>query len=204
VRRGKYRTQWLALAGLAIVVSIPPPCLALSGPFHPVPGPSARAFQAHPAQAPRQEARPHPGGHAGDWLRRYKDLPPAEQDRALQNDPVFRRLPPAQQQVLRQRLRHFSSLPPQQQARILNRMEVVEHMTSEQKQQLRQILGQIQRLPPVRRRAVGMAIRDLGAMPPAQREQIIDSPRFRSMFSDQEREMMRGVTRLPLAPGEGP
>lgn len=203
MRRGKYRTQWLALAGLAIAVSIPPPCLAFDGPFHPVPGSASRAFQARPAQAPRQEARPHPGGHAGDWLRRYKDLPPAEQDRALQNDPVFRHLPPAQQQKLRQRLRHFSSLPPQQQLRILRLMEAVEHMTPEQKQQWRQILGQIQRLPPVRRRAVGMAIRDLRAMPPAQREQIIDSPRFRSMFSDQEREMMRGATRLPLDPADG-
>jgi hypothetical protein len=203
VRRGKYRTQWLALAGLVIAVSIPLPCLAFNGPFHPVPGPRARAFQVRPAQAPRQEARPHPGGHAGDWLRRYKDLPPTEQDRALQNDPVFRRLPPAQQQVLRQRLRHFSSLPPQRQLRILKRMEIVEHMTPEQKQQFRQILGQIQRLPPVRQHAVGMAIRDLGAMPPAQREQIIDSPRFRGMFSDQERELMHGATRLPLAPAEG-
>jgi hypothetical protein len=39
-------------------------------------------------------------------------------------------------------------------------------------------------------------------MPPDQRENIIDSDRFKGMFSDQEREMMRGVTRLPLAPAE--
>jgi len=203
VRRGKYRTQWLALAGLAAAVSIPLPCLALNGPFHPVQGPPARAFQARPAQGPRQAARPHPGAHAGDWLRRYKDLPPAEQDRALQNDPQFRQLSPAKQQVLRQRLRHFSSLPPQQQLRILNRMEALEHLTPEQRQQLRQIFGQIQQLPPIRQRAVSMAIHDLRAMPPAQREQIIESPRFKSMFTDQEREMMRGATRLPLAPAEG-
>jgi len=37
-------------------------------------------------------------------------------------------------------------------------------------------------------------------MPPAQREQIIDSARFRGMFSPQERDIMRGATRLPLAP----
>ena len=40
-------------------------------------------------------------------------------------------------------------------------------------------------------------------MPPAQREAVIDSERFKSMFSDQERDMMRGVTRLPLAPADG-
>ncbi len=50
---------------------------------------------------------------------------------------------------------------------------------------------------------VTTAVRDLRAMPPDQREQVINSPRFRGMFSDQEREMMRGATRLPLAPAEG-
>ena len=37
-------------------------------------------------------------------------------------------------------------------------------------------------------------------MPPDQREQVINSERFKGMFSDQERELMRGAARLPLAP----
>ena len=37
-------------------------------------------------------------------------------------------------------------------------------------------------------------------MPPAQRDQVINSDRFKGMFSDQERDMMREATRLPLAP----
>jgi len=49
---------------------------------------------------------------------------------------------------------------------------------------------------------VRTAIRDLSIMPPAQRERIIDSARFKSMFSPQERDIMRGATRLPLAPSE--
>jgi hypothetical protein len=61
----------------------------------------------------------------------------------------------------------------------------------------------MQQLPPNRRHMVGTAIRDLRAMPPQQREQIISSPRFRSMFSPRERDMMRGATRLPLAGPEG-
>jgi hypothetical protein len=60
----------------------------------------------------------------------------------------------------------------------------------------------MQQLPPERQRQVRTAIRDLRAMPPAQREQIINSPRFKGMFSDQERELMRGAARLPLAPAE--
>src|SRR5205807_9907173 len=102
---------------------------------------------ARPPQGGHWEQRPAqrpPQGHAGDWLRRHKDLPPAEQERALQNDPGFRRLPPAQQQQLRQRLQHFSNLPQQQQQRILNNMERSEHLTQEQKQQARQIHSQMQ------------------------------------------------------------
>ncbi|HME34995.1 MAG TPA: DUF3106 domain-containing protein [Candidatus Sulfotelmatobacter sp.] len=217
MRRGQLRTGWLAAAGLVIAVAMPAPglahtvvahpVLARSGPFHPAQerraAPPARQQAPRSAQGMRAgQARPRVQGHAGDWLRRYKDLPPAEQERALQNDPGFRRLPPAQQQLLRQRLQHFSSLPPQQQLRVLNRMETWEHLTPEQKQQARQIYGQMRQLPPVRQRMVTTAVRDLRAMPPDQRERIIDSPRFRNMFSDQEREMMRGATRLPLAPAE--
>jgi hypothetical protein len=162
----------------------------------------APAFQR--PQAPRtQPGHPQQRGHAGDWLRRYKDLPPAEQERELQKDPGFRRLPPAQQQLLRQRLRHFSSLPPQQQTRMLNRMETWEHLTPEQKQQARQIYGQMRQLPPDRQRMVTTAVRELRSMPPDQRERIINSDRFKGVFTDQERDMMRGATRLPLAPAEG-
>src|SRR5271166_1640632 len=170
----------------------PLPCPAQRTTFHPVQR-SAPAYQA-----PRQQARPpaQQRGHAGDWLRRYKDMPPAEQERQLQNDPAFRRLPPAQQQQLRQRLQHFSSLPPQQQLRMLNRMETWEHLTPEQKTQAKQIFNQMRQLPPERQRMVTTAIRDLRSMPPDQRERVINSERFKGMFSDQERSMMRDATRL--------
>ena len=86
---------------------------------------------------------------------------------------------------------------------MLNRMETWEHLTPQQKQEARQIFGQIRQLPPNRQRQVTTAIHDLRAMPPDQRERVINSDRFKSMFSDQERDMMRGATRLPLAPAEG-
>jgi hypothetical protein len=204
--RGKYIAEWLAAAGLAIAVAFPSAALAQRGPLHsPRQWRRASALQAQRA-TPRQQqpARPvRPRGHAGDWLRRYKDLPPAEQERELQNDPGFRRLSPERQQQLRQRLQHFSSLPPQQQLRMLNRMETWEHLTPEQKQQARRIFSQIRQLPPARQRAVDTAIHDLRTMPPDQRERVIDSERFKGMFSDQERDMMRGATRLPLAPADG-
>jgi len=190
--KGKSIQERLAATFLAMV-ALASPCLAQKNA--PRPAPATRAQLTNPNR-PRQQ------GHAGDWLRRYKDLPPEEQERELQNDPAFRRLPAARQQILRQRLQHFSSLPPEKQLQMLNRMETWEHLTPEQKQQARQVFSQFRQLPPERRRLVRKAVEDLRTMPPGQREQIIDSDRFKGMFSDREREMIRGASRLPLAPAE--
>src|SRR6202167_2988400 len=151
----------------------------------------------------RIQNRQQPGhGHSGDWLRSYQGLSPAERERALQNDPGFRRLPPERQQMLRQRLEHFLSLPPAQQERVLNRMETWDHLTPGQKQQARELFGRMQQLPQDRRRMVTTAIRDLRALPPGEREQVIDSKRFKGMFSAQERDIMREAGRLPFATPE--
>jgi hypothetical protein len=198
MQRGNFIAGWMAAAVLsaAAVVVSPSPSLALRNNLRPVQGRPSTPNQNH--QQP-----PHSGhGHAGDWLRRYKNVPPGEQERALQNDPAFRRLSPERQQLLRQRLQHFSSLSPEQQQRMLNRMETWEHLTPGQKQQARELFGRMQQLPPDRRRMVGTAIRDLSAMPAEQREQIINSNRFKGMFSPQERDIMRGAAKLPLATPE--
>jgi Protein of unknown function (DUF3106) len=142
-------------------------------------------------------------GHAGNWLRRYKDLPPAQQRRALENDPQFRKLPPQQQARLLQRLQHFSSLPPQQQERVLARMETWEHLTQDQKQRARQLFQQFRQLPPERRFAVNQAIRSMHGLTPGQRDRLIDSDQFRNAFSPPERSLLHGAAHLPLAPGDG-
>ena len=144
------------------------------------------------------------GNHAGQWLRRYKGLPPDQQQKALDNDPQFRSLPPMRQQILRERLQRFSSLPPRMQDRILQRMETWEHLTPAQKQQARQLYSQLKDLPPERRQKVRTAIRDLSVMPPEQRQQIIESDRFKSEFSPQERGLLSSASQLPLAPESGP
>jgi len=86
----------------------------------------------------------------------------------------------------------------------LNRIETWEHLTPQQKTQARQLASQWQQLTPQRRQMMKTAIGDLRAMPPDQREKVLDSPRFRSMFSEQERGMLRDTTKLPLAPAQPP
>ncbi len=164
-------------------------------------------FQKEGGVGPSRSNPTHPPqnqpGHAGNWLRRYKDLPPAQQRRALENDPQFRRLPPQQQARLQKKLQHFSSLPPQQQERVLSRMETWEHLTPDQKQRARQLFQQFKQLPPDRRQAVNRAIREMRGLTPGQRDQLINSEQYRNTFSLQERVILDGAAHLPLAPGEG-
>ena len=88
------------------------------------------------------------------------------------------------------------------QQRIVDNMDRWAHLTPEQKHQAREVFGRMQQIPLERRPMVRTAIRDLSAMPPEQREEIINSNRFKRMFSPEERDVMRAAVRLPLSPQE--
>jgi hypothetical protein len=92
-------------------------------------------------------------------------------------------------------------MPPDRQQQVLRRMETWEHLTPHQKQEFRGVGTQFNSLPPDRRQAVRNAIESLRAMPPGAREREIQSGRF-SQFSPQERQILDGASRLPLAPAE--
>jgi Protein of unknown function (DUF3106) len=203
MRRVSQDVVYVLTACLVIAVAVP--CRSFGQKRQPPPPPPPSRPTQHAEISRPQPDRPR--GHAGDFLRRYGDLPPDEQEQALQNDPDFRRLPAARQQALRERLQHFSSLPPQEQLSILNRMETWEHLTPQQKQEAKEIFGQFRQLPPDRRQKLKDAVRDLSGKSPAQRDQLIDSEPYKSTFSGEEREIMRRASRLPLAPPqteEGP
>src|ERR1700745_45169 len=135
---GKYISGYVVVAILAMSTLLIGLCVAQKATPHPAPAHPAPAPQQHISR-PQAQQQAQQKRHAGDWLRQYKDLPPEEQERALSNDPTFKKLPLARQQILRERLQHFSSLPPQRQIQILNRMDTWEHLTPEQKQEGRQV-----------------------------------------------------------------
>lgn len=137
-----------------------------------------------------------PGPHRGEWLRKNKDLPPQEQEKALRNDPAFKQLPPERQERLVERLRDFNSRPPEQRQRILDRMEAFEHLPQSQRQQVRSLYGQMRELPDDRRVAVRQAVRQLSGMSPAERERMLNSPQFQRRFSPQEQNLVRGLAQL--------
>lgn len=164
---------------------------------------SAQAEDDLIAQAKPPAANPSPrfrmngpGPHQGDWLRQFSNLPPAQQEKQLRNDPMFRSLSPDKQQHLLDRLRNFNSLSPDKKQKILNRMETYEHLPPEKQAQARSLFQQYQGLPPDQKSQVSQEYRKLRQMTPEQRTQYFNSDEFHSNLNDQQRNLLRGMAEL--------
>jgi Protein of unknown function (DUF3106) len=141
--------------------------------------------------------------HLKQWMNRHNS--PEEQQRALENEPGFHDLPQQTQQRFRDKLNQLNNMPPEQRRRTLERTEMMERLTPDQRQQLRGSVQQLGRLPDDRRRLVARAFRDLREMPVPQRQAILNSDRFHSQFSDQERGTLSGLLAVePYIPVEHP
>jgi hypothetical protein len=169
-------------------------------------GPPPAVLKPARPNPPRAGARLAPNqGHLAQWMEEHKNLSPADQQRALENEPGFRDLPPQTQQNMRDRLAQLNNMNPQQRDRTLDRTEALERLTPQQRQQWRGAVDQLNGLPAPRRILVARAIVDLRQMPAEQREQVIDSDRFRAQFSDGERGMIRTLlTAEPYRPPDTP
>jgi len=162
--------------------------------------------QAAPQKNPNAAGANHQKGgrKMGDWLQEHKDLPLDQQLKLLENDPKFKKLPPDRQNALRERLKKFNSLTPHQRTQALQRMEFLAKLTPQQRQQLRDANQQLKVLPPERQVAVHTALRHLRQMPPAERQQIIQSDRFKTTFSDQEQKLISQLAELNPQEGGSP
>lgn len=148
------------------------------------------------AQASGQFHVNGPGPHRGDWLRKNWDLPAPQQEQQLRQDPHFRSLSPDQQQKLIDRLHRFDNLSPSDKAKVLNRMDAFEHLSPSQQQAAQGLFQRYKSLPEDRQGKVKQAYRQLRDLPPDQRNQILNSNDYRSNFSDEERDLLRGMTDL--------
>jgi hypothetical protein len=154
--------------------------------------------QATPQKSPNSANHPaQKGGRKmGDWLQAHKDLPLDQQIKLLESEPSFKKLPADRQAALRERLKKFNSLPPDKRNQALQRMEFLSKLTPQQRQELRSANEQLKGLPPERQVAVHTALRHLRKMAPAERQQVMQSDRFRSTFSDQEQKLISQLAEM--------
>jgi hypothetical protein len=164
-----------------------------------LPSPARRiVLQAAPPQKnSNQKARTNrPAQRLGEWLDSHKNLSLDQQEKALENDPNFKKMAPARQNALRDRLRKFNSLTPEQRDLAIKRMNFWASLTKEQHDQIRDANQKLQTLPPDRRVAVHKALRHLRSMNPQHRQQVMESDRFKSLFSDQEQGILKELATI--------
>jgi hypothetical protein len=141
------------------------------------------------------------GPHLGNWLQNHQGQSFAGQENALRSEPGFNRLPQQQQQRLIDRLHQLDTMPPQQRQRTLGRIENMERLTSDRRQAVRNSAQELGNMDPERKQQVRGAFRALREMPPAERSQVLNSPAYRSMYSDHERQVLGNLLSVePYAP----
>ena len=184
----------ITLAATLALSLVSMPASALNAPGDP-------QAKGRPRGAAReQKARPP----AGEWLRKYRNAPPDQQQRLLESDPQFQRLPAQRQQQLEQRLRNFNAMPAEQQERVLDRMQKFDNLPDAQKRRLEQLHQQMHNIPEDRRGPVRIAFQRLQQMPPDQRERVMNSDHFKSTFSPQEQNLIRGMVEVQDQTGAAP
>ena len=130
------------------------------------------------------------GQHLGSWLQSHQGQSLASQENSLRSEPGFNRLPPQQQQRLVDRLHQLDAMPPDQRQRWVGRNENMERLSPERRQAVRGSVQELSNMDPARKQQVRSAYRVLRDMPPEQREHVLNSPAYRSMYSDHERDVL--------------
>jgi hypothetical protein len=136
--------------------------------------------------------------HLAGWMETHRNLPLAEQQRALENEPGFHSLPALDQERMHARLSQLNGMNPVQREKMLERTEAMERLAPPQRQQVRAAMAQVGSLPEDRRHAVSRTFYQVRDMPPAQRQTYLNSPQFHAQFNDQERTAIHGL--LDISP----
>ncbi len=153
--------------------------------------PSGIAPQRNPyATAPAIPGRQQ---HLGSWLASHQGQSFATQEQSLRQEPGFSRLPQPQQQRLIDRLHQLDTMPPDQRQRTLGRIENMERLTPDRRDQVRASAQELGAMPDARKRELRSAFRSLRELPPGERQQQLQSPEFRSQYSDHERQMLSNL-----------
>jgi hypothetical protein len=110
---------------------------------------------------------------------RWRKMAPQDRQRLLQNEDQLRRLPPAQQQVLRDRAQVWNRMSPEQR----------EHVRTN-------VLPQWRQMPPDRKQAIRQRLRVLQNMPEYARNQRLNDPNFTRGMSEEDRSTLRDLSHL--------
>jgi hypothetical protein len=137
--------------------------------------------------------------HLAGWMEQHRNLPLADQQRALENEPGFRNLPQPEQTQLQNRLRQLNSMPAEQRQAAIAHTEAMERLQPKDRQAVRSTMSELGSMREDRRAAVARVFHNTLAMTPQQRQAYLNSPQFRSQYSDNERETLNHLLQIQPA-----
>ena len=163
------------------------------------------------ANAGRSNLEPRANGNANRPQANTERTNPAPRANGNPNRPPSAYAPPARTLTPQERRRNeqqFSRLPPQQQQELRDRQRVWIEMTPQQRNHIKNdVLPKWQQLPPDRQRAIRSRLNVLKNMPEAARNQHLNDPNFTRGMSEQDKAMLHDLSHLhvggaPEPPGE--
>ncbi len=164
--------------------------------------PGGQARPAYNGTPYSMRATPQAQGHLPQWMAQHQNMPVGQQERLLRSEPGFNRLNQGDQQRAIQRLRQMNDMPEAQRQRFLARNENLERLSPAQRMQVNDSARQLKGLPPDRQTLVRGAFRDLRGVPMDQRQTMLNSARYNSQFTPQERGILGNL--LSVEPYEVP
>jgi hypothetical protein len=108
----------------------------------------------------------------------------------LRGDPDFRRLPPAEQQRVVQQLHQVNQLSEEQRERRLARAVMIEHLPPQEQMRINLSARRWATLPLDRQTMMKRAFQDLRAVPLDQRPTVLNSERYQGVFTPEERGIL--------------
>jgi Protein of unknown function (DUF3106) len=135
-----------------------------------------------PPNAPRPTVAPNtnrPPVSQSNPQERWRNMSPADRQRALQNEKRLQNMSPSQQQVLRDRAQVWNRMTPEQRDHVRN-----------------DVLPRWRQMPPDRKQAIRNRLRVLQNMPESARNQRLNDPNFTHGMSEEDKSTLRDLSHL--------
>ena len=121
-------------------------------------------------------------------------MAPEERERAIE------KLPPERQEQARKQFDWFDHMSKEDQKAVLDRFSRYDALTPEQQRAFKQQLQALGKLEPDRRRLVGLAVRQLETKSEAERTVMLNSERFKTMFTPEEQQIISDLSTVIFPP----
>jgi hypothetical protein len=155
-------------------------------------------------QQQRAQVRAERGQMPPKWMARLQQMSPEEQERFLENNRRFQRLPAWRQEEIRARLKQWNSLTPEQKQTLIRRAQILERMSPSERREIRQvILPEWRQLPPDRRQVLKQKLLQLRGLNDSEREKRLKDPAFEQGLSPDERNLLKELSKLRVGPAAG-